>query len=606
MNRLLWIYGKWIVFLLASSPVILFAQLESFKIDTILSNPDDGTIDFHVRAIDEKGQKLNLNGLNTRVYEITPSQELKETEIFLVDRNTDPLRTIVKISTGQRVSMGEKREYLINWNDGEKRAQKAYKSPGTPNYPNGLYRLGINDWMNLIVVGLLSVTLLYVTLGQLYPLYKQLVFKKKFVRPYFEVKEEGRTRYDPITGEPFNNSEKVVIKCQRMTSWESWKYNGHQCPDYPKCMHASDPCREGRREYAYDNFFEQQGEYRLFNWLWFGSVGGFSAWLVWASVRLILPQNIYTANEPGIPFDWFYEMFLGAALGIGLTLFLAFVEEKGLFRALSWNRIVIRGLLGTLGGIIAFALGLEISQFIPEMNLELDLYLKGLPSYALLGIFIGAVLAYKSSIKLSRSLTGGVVAAVMGYSLYFMIVQLFQSPEWGRMLGFVVLGTILGIMIVSVVYQKSDYILEIISPPKFNRTLSLNKWLDGGENVMIGSDPSCQIYIKWQDPSVNYRHALLKLLKGAVVLIAQEELYLNERMVRKNQEVRLKKGDIIRLGRGGATQLRFYEEKQNYFVGEEPHESKSSPANRVELSPYTYLTRESKSSKIVIRRRNNF
>ncbi len=502
--------------------------------------------------------------------------------------------------------MGEKREYMLSWNDDLKQARHIYKSPGTPNYPNGLYRLGLNDWMNMIVVGLLGVTLLYIVLGQVYPLYKQVLFKKKYVRPYIDVKEDGRTRYDPITGEPFEDHEKVVIKCQRMTSWESWKFNGHQCPDFPKCMHASDPCREGRREYAYDNFFEQQGEYRFFNWLWFGSVGGFSAWLVWASVRLMLPnESSYSASN--IPFDWFYEMFLGAALGIGLTFFLAYVEEKGQFRVLSWSRIFVRIFMGMFGGIIAFALGLKISQYIPDMDLTLDLFLKGLPSYTLLGIFIGAVLAFKSSIKLSRSVVGGIVAALIGYSLYFLVVQLFQSPEWGRMLGFVVLGTILGVMIVSVVYQKSDYMLEIISPPKFSRTLSLNKWLDGGEDVMIGADPSCQIYIKWQDPSVSYRHALLKQVNGAIHVTSLEEISINGRDIRRNQEVKLRNGDLLRLGRGGGTQLRFLETQQSYYIGDENLESKKgNDPPSMEISQYTYLARDSKPNKIIIKRRNNF
>ncbi len=77
MNLAIRIYIIFILLISIGGTMPVLAQMEAFNIDTIISNPNDGTIDFYVRALDEKGRKLNLTGVNTKVYEVKGLRKLQ-------------------------------------------------------------------------------------------------------------------------------------------------------------------------------------------------------------------------------------------------------------------------------------------------------------------------------------------------------------------------------------------------------------------------------------------------------------------------------------------------------------------------------------------------
>ena len=86
-----------------------------------------------------------------------------------------------------------------------------------------------------------------------------------------------------------------------MTSLATWDALGH-CPNYPNCMEYNDPCNGAGGEEIQGSFFAQQGKNRILNWLWFGAVGGYVAWLFNAgSEYLQLLRPSYLPN-PGLAF----------------------------------------------------------------------------------------------------------------------------------------------------------------------------------------------------------------------------------------------------------------------------------------------------------------
>ncbi len=80
---------------------------------------------------------------------------------------------------------------------------------------------------------------------------------------------------------------------------------------------------------------------------------------------------------------------------------------------------------------------------------------------------------------------------------------------------------------------------------------------------MIGNQQGSYIYIKWPDHAVLPKHATLYYEKNAVFLLPIGDILLNGEVIGKSNKVKLKNGDIIKLGRDGETQLR-YKEKVNY------------------------------------------
>ena len=241
--------------------------------------------------------------------------------------------------------------------------------------------------------------------GTVYTIYRNAIFKKKYVVRYRDVQVDGRTRFDPITGEEFEPDDLVVNRCRRMTSLDSWVYNNNQCPDYPGCMMESNPCKDGKKNTSNDQFFNQKGPYRILNWVWYGGVGGLSAFFLWALSVYILAftnasQTFFLATNLNLK-----ELILGASLGFGLVFWLSYVEEAGQSRTFSWGRIVLRAFLGLFTGALIFVLANLGGRY---LTLEGDFgqFFMNLPTYLLLGISIGLILSINSSIRTGRSLLG--------------------------------------------------------------------------------------------------------------------------------------------------------------------------------------------------------
>ena len=533
----------------------------TLDIDTIVVNQRNSTIDIHLRALNANGKKLLISGTNTKVSELVDDGKggfiSSPVTILNIDSVTYDSLTIIKTLSTTDLLTGTEKYILL-----ESRGltiRKAYKPIGSFNVPEWIGLMNMDTWLNLVVVGLLAVTALFIILAQFIPIYRNAIFKKKYVVRYRDVQVDGRTRFDPITGEEFEPDDLVVNRCRRMTSLDSWVYNNNQCPDYPACMMEANPCKDGKKNTSNDQFFNQKGPYRILNWVWYGGVGGLSAFFLWAlSVYVLaftdISQSFFQVTSLNIK-----ELILGASLGFGLVFWLSFVEESGQSRTFSWGRILVRAFLGMLVGVLIFALANWGVKYIPFEE-DLGQFFANLPTYILLGIGTGLILSMNSSIRTGRSLLGGVVASIIAFSLYFWILKLFGEPEWGRLIGFILFGSLLGALIVSVVYQKGDFALEFISPAKFQRMVPISKWLKAGLEVNIGSDPSSHVFIKWQDTQVAYLHAVLShQAGGGVILKAMEEVLVNNSVLSPNKTMKLKDGDLIQLGKDSITRLQFIE-----------------------------------------------
>lgn len=517
---------------------------------------ETGTLDVSVSIEGMVAGENTIDGTNTRIFERIGEGDSTAVTRFFIKQGTDSTQKIINLRPKQNILRGEQRTIFIHWNDTT--VSKTF-SIGDILFSENLQR-ELDVWLNIAAVGATFISAILLILALMVPFFRKQNFRSKYVKPYVAIKEKGRVQKD-ITGEPFEDNQLVVTFCKQVVSYESWKYFGNRCVKYPDCMYEADPCTHAERYNSSDRFFDQQGLYRTLNWVWFGALGGYSSWIIWALMNgLILPYSRNWDLAPAMESLIQGGMF-GAAMGLGLSLWLSYVEVRGQAGSHKVNRILGRTFLGLLVGALSFGLVYYLTHPLraawqSEIWQEFVLYL---PCWLLLGTGLGLVLSVRSTISPGRGILGGAVASLVGYGAYFTMVKILVNidDEWGRMLGLILMGMILGVFIVSVVYRKGDYELKIISPEKFRKTVPINKWLKSDVDVMIGSDPIAQVFVNWDSRHVAPQHVRMTHSQNKVYIQPFAETLLNGKIASMDRPSALKHGDVIQLGRHGKTSLQF-------------------------------------------------
>ncbi len=517
---------------------------------------ETGTIDVYVNIEGSFQGEVRIDGTNTKLYEQIENNDSVEVTRYLIENGEEPSQKIIHIDPQGNILRGEQRKISIQWND--TLVSKTF-SIGDVVFSENLQR-NLDDWLNISAVGATFISAILLILALLVPYFRKQNFRSKYVKPYAAIKERGRVQRD-ITGEPFEDDQLVVTFCKQVVSYESWKYFGSRCVKYPDCMYEADPCTHAENFNSSDRFFDQQGLYRTLNWIWFGALGGYVAWAVWALLYGVLAPQLETLTIDPAILNVLRGAILGASMGLGLTLWLSYVEVRGQAGSQKVNRIIGRTILGILVGSLSFGLIIYITEPIKsgwKSTFWME-FLINLPSWLLLGVGLGAVLSLKSTISIGRGIVGGTIASIIGYGIFFAIVKSFTETdaEWGRMLGLILMGMILGGFIVSVVYRKGDYELTILTPEKFRKTVPINKWLKSDVDVMIGSDPISQVFINWDSRHVAPQHLRMTHTQNKVYIQPFSETLINGKIVSMDRPSALKHGDVIQLGRHGKTSLQF-------------------------------------------------
>lgn len=473
------------------------------------------------------------------------------------------------------IFMGEKRVYASKWLGGpSNHSESSYTliNEGTQLNPIilGDARTG-QSWLLDWFLGFLAVGGVLGILAVAVPYLDRENFRKKFVKRYR--KEAGIVKSDPLTGEPFSEGEWVVVKCPRqMTSLETWNYVGHKCPNYSKCLEFAPPCNGAGAPSDTDSFFKGKGVFRRLNWVWFGMVGGFIAWTIYAIFKYfgmewyneLLYQFSGRTFGDGLQSDRYIsaladDTLLGAAFGAGICFTLSWAEERGQPRKMSWLRVFMRTFIGLIISLLVFLLGfyLQYKGYVSDLNVS------GLLTWLMFGFAIGAVLSVESSVGLWRGLMGGMIAAVLAYGFYILIGA-FGSTDFAlaKLFSFILLGAVLGLTLVTVITRLEDFELEYLSPEMFRQVNPISKWLKNGTDVFIGREQGNYVYVKWEDAAVEPFHARLFYDRGVVYLEPLAETLLNGKTLALRSNNPLRNGDVIQLGRESITRMRYREKRQ--------------------------------------------
>ena len=430
-------------------------------------------------------------------------------------------------------------------------------SKGSYNEPFVLGRVRQGQaWLKPTLIGLTAVGGLLAIFYFLVPQIRRRKFRTQHVKPYQP--EHGRLVLDPLTREPIPPGAAVVDICSMVVPLETWRDCGDQCPHYPGCTNNNLQCDGAGRGHSL-NFFALHGVNRRLNWIWFGALGGFVGWVLYA-LLVGLGGSLITgvaANFPG--FDnaetLLRETLLGACFGMGLTLLLAIMSERSESRRLSIRRVLGRTLLGGLTATLAFGLGFVLR----EAGIIQAPIVAAAISWVFFGLGLGTVLSLGSSIDIRRGVVGGFLSGLLGFAIFTLFGNLLGGDLIPKVLSLLVTGALLGLVLDTVVKLAENYEMEYVAPANYRRRVPLSKWLKNEWNIMIGSQPGSQVYIKWPDEEVLPEHAQIRLDGGRVYLIPQGETLINGEIVNNQKRTQLESGDLIQLGRRGMTQMRFWQ-----------------------------------------------
>ena len=448
--------------------------------------------------------------------------------------------------------------------------------------------LGQTDkFLRNLLIGIALMFLLLIALWWGYPLIQLVNFRRKNVVKFNPLKNRKITAYDLYTAEQLTEGDRVVRMGQNYVRYKTWRYmmktgKGNLTGEFSKFF---------RIQNDQSNFFKQNGAYKRLNWLWFGALGGFLAWLLYSFLGniefewyrnflkgIFKGQNITDASV-------YKQTFVGIAMGTAICMALSIVEELGQSRRFSFGRVLLRTLVGFLIAIPIFFLESAIlSNFIPIP------FLGPLIGWSIFGTALGWVVTIQSSIEAKKGLLGGFIAGVIAFLFYYLLNFIFVN-DISRLIGFIIYGAILGLMIYVIVKRMEDFELLYLAPEHFaGQVKAISKWLKSPsiDCIYIGRDPNCEVYIKWTDKTVQGRHCRLTYENDTVFLEPLGETKINDVLIR--QKTPLEHEDIIKLGAKSKSQMQFLakdkddkeNERQRNIRRQQPKE-KVDPRSRITI-----------------------
>jgi len=501
------------------------------------------------------------------------------------DKSAANLKLTVKLDIESSIVGMESRSYVIRYKDGNgnnyaDRIEKVFNPSGktADTRSDGIVTFGFKEVLLTgvgIILGLLA--LFWVAI----PLYSQFNFKKNHVKKYKDVKKAGVTASDPLTLEPINDEEMVVVMGKKVMLLDTWKYLKNNDGETSK-DHA-----EFFEKQISGNFFNQRGAFQRLNWVWFGALGGFLSWGLEVFLSEFVHLDFYLEflkgilDSPGkqISSAIYSATIIGVSMALGIVSCLALVDELGTSRSFNIARIIKRVLIG-----VAISIPLFFLESLLTASISLGGYIGGLVGWTLFGTAMGLTVTLYSGIQKKNGLIGGFISGVIAFHFYYLLQNIPQvidvvNSDFARVTSLILYGGILGYFLFRVIFKLEDFELVYLSPEPFvGRVNPISKWLKSSsiDAVYIGADPACEIKIKWaqQDTRATIQpfHAKMTYEDGQVYISAMPvtdateenkitDVLVNEQPVRK--KFMLQNGDRIKLGVYSISIIQFNSRNKN-------------------------------------------
>ena len=436
-------------------------------------------------------------------------------------------------------------------------------------------------------------------------------FKSKYVKFYWQVKQEGVRRYDPLTKFPFRDEDEVVVRCEHMTSMETWQFEGRRGGKdggnrkrKNRCIYYPNKCETGHSPGGSSDFFAQIGVFKELFWVFMAAVGAFAGWGLWAMFEN--NKKIYwnlnmdrLAASPWVQKNWglvgthapiedsiryareaflnpFFEQLVLAGIMSALIVFLIAISSE-ISQARSgftgWNlvkgllRSALRGIVAGILGILVFAMFGYLQGFVFDRNL----YIPGLFAMLLLGVVLGRVLTIRSGTRSTRGLAAGLAAGFVGFHVYYLPMLIYQTKgyEGPKLFAFVAFGAVLALILSegSPALEASE--MEIWTGRKNYGKIHITDLLRKNEEVTIGRGPTATIRMKVRHTlslnapgNATQTFANLMIRNEVVYLIPEIFTEINGDPVSPNERVALFDGDKISFAHKSPSHIMYREHRR--------------------------------------------
>ncbi|MBN2323684.1 MAG: hypothetical protein JXQ30_08115 [Spirochaetes bacterium] len=286
--------------------------------------------------------------------------------------------------------------------------------------------------------------------------------------------------------------------------------------------------------------------------LFFGLVGLFSGMLAWPCTELVLYLQ---AAFPTL-------LIFNAALGVttGVLMGVCFGTSEGII-ARSAKKIAPGAATGVgvgfAGGLVGFVAGqaalLHIGTvfFTTTTSFEqVGFPLSRAAGWAVFGMFIGSVegIRSRSGPKVRNGVIGGLCGGIMGGLAVEYIRYLSPGGFFPRLVGFLVLGFMIGIFYGFIENRLARASLLLLNGEERNRTFLL-----AGKRTTVGVSEKTEVTLHGYG-RVAPEHAVVTRVRGDYVLSgagaetgagSRSALYVNDE---RAESAHLKDGDVIRIG----------------------------------------------------------
>lgn len=467
-----------------------------------------------------------------------------------------------------------------------------------------------SDWQFDVFGGGILILLLFAAFAFLVPRRQYKDFRKKYVKPYWEVKTEGTRRYDPLTKFPFRDDDLVVVRCEHMTSLETWQYegrkgggSGNNTKRGNRCIYYPNKCESGHGPGGSADFFYQLGIFKQLMWVFLGALGGFLGWAAWAlfetTSKTLYPAMVNQVSAwPQLQADFgiaglseptrdslrmvrervvepFFDHLIIAALASMLIVFLIAianesVQARGSFRGMVMVRgilrSVLRALVAGLVGIVIFA-GMSVLQAYVFTQRP---YLPGLLAMILLGMLLARILTIRSGIRHLRGMAAGFLAGFVAFHVYYLPIMLFHARgnELPKMFAFISFGAILALILSrgSPPLEASE--MEVWTRRKRYGKVHITDLLRKNEEVSIGRGPTATVRMKVRhtlavNAPANITQTFARLTMRNEVVYIEPEIFteINGEPVAPNERRPLFDGDKIEFKHRSPSHLRYVEHR---------------------------------------------
>lgn len=424
------------------------------------------------------------------------------------------------------------------------------------------------------LAGIIFIMLVLIIIQLIIPLINNKVFNLKYIKKYRPSRGELK-RSCPFCNDPIIENQPVMAKCEHVVHLNCWRDNDYMCPEYGQ------NCTRGKQNYFDINDpFSRKNKLFYLNWVFFGLIGGFLAWIafnlikdlpVFNTLAASLTESLTHRDDPN-RFNFIHKisplLAIGISMGFFLSAFFAYVEEYRNINFLTFLKFVLRGVVGALIGFLAFLTGSAVLILIesPFTNYSHD----WIP-WLLFGSFIGISLSVKSTIDWLHGFLGGLFAIIFSFIVLYAFGQ--ELGEYGYLvlvISFMLYGAGLGASIATVRSSAEQFFLKILNGPKEGLSIAVHKWLksQGGLNeVYLGTSNACEIQMNWEKSGeVAEKHAkmFMNQEKKIPVLVSLEKgktTLLDQRVeMNPGKEYHLMNGTSFTIG---DTVFNYYEANRN-------------------------------------------